>query len=373
MRDSGCDVTVVAMSWLKDDPPNSVGIENGVKVVRVKLPSLFYKRMLVMTALKILLFPVFAKHYMRRHVKECDLLVANTPCVTIFGLSNFFKRRFGAKTFLVLWDFFPFYLKDLGVVRNKLTFGILRKLESMMFNSFDRIGCMTERNMEFLAENYDYSKQEKVTKLPIWAALKPQPEVDKVALRRKYGLPLDRVLAVYGGAMSIVQDLPNLLSVAQQATHLDVAFVMIGSGTEREKLIQEARDRGMDNVIFLESIPRAEYEKLLQACDIGLIFLSHKLSVPSFPSKSLDYFKLSLPVLAGLDPFTDFGPTLTNDAKAGFFAESNQTAELVRLLEVLVKDEALRASLGANGRQFYEVEFNVERAKNTILSLVKNG
>jgi glycosyltransferase involved in cell wall biosynthesis len=370
MRDSGHDVTVVAMSWLKDDPENSVAIESGVKVVRVKLPSFFYKRMLIITALKILLFPVFAKYFIRKHVQECDLLVANTPCVTIFGLSGFFKRRFGAKSFLILWDFFPYYLKDLGVVRNKWTFATLRALERMMYNSFDRIGCMTVRNIEFLAENYSYSSLEKVTKLPIWAALKPAPTLNKAQTRNKYGLPKDRVLAVYGGAMSIVQDLSNLLALAEQSTHLEVTFVLIGSGTERENLIEETRARKINNVIFLDSIPRTEYEKLLQACDIGLIFLSHKLSVPSFPSKSLDYFKLSLPVLAGLDSYTDFGPTLTGEARAGFFAQSNQTAELARLLEVLVTDEALRNSLGANGRQFYEVEFNVERAKDTILSTI---
>lgn len=370
LRDSGYDVTVVAMSWLKDDPENSIGIESGVKVVRIKLPPLFYKRMFVITALKILAFPLIAKHYIRKHVTACDLLIANTPCVTVFGLSKFFSRRFGAKSFLVLWDFFPYYLKDLGVVRNKWTFGALRLLERWMFNSFDRIGCMTDRNIEFLAEQYDYTSLEKVTKLPIWAALKPAPEVDKVALREKYQLPQDRVLAVYGGAMSIVQDLSNLLALARESSHLNVTFVMIGNGTERENLIKQARDEKLDNVVFLESVPRYEYEKLLQACDIGLIFLSHKLTVPSFPSKSLDYFKLSLPVLAGLDSFTDFGPTLTQEAKAGFFSQSNQTAELVNLLETLVKDKDLRSELGANGRQFYEVEFNVDRAKKTILSTI---
>lgn len=374
MRDTGYDVTVVAMSWLKDDPPASVAIENGVKVIRVKLPKLFYKRMLVITALKILLFPLVAKLAVNKHVKECDLLVANTPCVTIFGLSGFFKRRYNAHSFLILWDFFPYYLKDLGVVRNGFTFGVLRSIERMMYNSFDRIGCMTKRNIQFLADNYDYRSLEKVIKLPIWAALKPAPDVNKHEIRKTFGLPQERVLAVYGGAMSIVQDLSNLLALAENSKHLNVTFVMIGSGTERAKLIEETKARGLeDTVKFLEAVPRVEYEKLLRACDIGLIFLSHKLTVPSFPSKSLDYFKLSLPVLAGLDSFTDFGPTLEHEANAGFFAQADQTCQLVQLLENLVNDEALRLRLGANGRQFYEAEFDVELAKNKIVSIINNG
>ncbi|GAA5012510.1 hypothetical protein GCM10025794_00550 [Massilia kyonggiensis] len=229
---------------------------------------------------------------------------------------------------------------------------------------------MTRRNEEFLKENYHFKSDEKIVKLPIWAKIKAAPIVDKAAFRAKYGLPQEGVLAVYGGAMSIVQDLSNLLAVAHKSRHLNVTFVLIGSGTERERLIEEAKSRGLQNVIFLNAVPRDEYEKLLQACDIGLIFLSHKLSVPSFPSKSLDYFKLSLPVLAGLDAFTDFGPTLTEQAKAGFYAQSNNTHELARLLEKLVSDEALRSRLGKNGRLYYEVEFDVERVKTTILSTI---
>lgn len=370
LQKKGKNVTVIALSWLKDDPASSCAVENGVKVVRVKLPDFFYKRLLPITALKILAFPLFVRGHIREHLKSCDLLIGNTPCVTIFGLTGFFRRRFSAKSFLVLWDFFPYYLKDLNVVRNAPTFSALRWLERKMYKSFDKIGCMTNRNIEFLVENYSYRTPEKVIRLPIWATIKDRPSVDKLAVKKKHGLPIDKVIAVYGGAMSIVQDLTNLLALAEKARNLNLCFVLIGGGTERESLIREAKQRGLDNVIFLDAVSRADYEQLLSACDIGLIFLSHKLTVPSFPSKSLDYFKLSLPILAGLDSFTDFGPTLTNVARAGFYARADQTDELAGMLTRLVEDADLRSQLGENGRKYYEVEFDVDRATDKILSAI---
>lgn len=370
MRDSGHNVTVIALSWMPDDPENSVAIESGIKVIRVRLPSIFYKRMRIITGLKILLFPFIARFYIKKHVKVCDLLVANTPCVTIFGLAKFFRRRYGAKSFLVCWDFFPFYLKDLGVVSNKWSFEVLRIFERAMYNSFDKIGCMTNRNIDFLKKNYQFNSLDKICKLPIWAKIKSAPQISKADIRSKYGLPQDKVLAVYGGAMSIVQDLRNLLSLAEQSKELNTAFVLVGSGTERSYLMSLARERGLKNIIFLEAIPRSEYEKLLQACDIGLIFLSHKLTVPSFPSKSLDYFKLSLPILAGLDPFTDFGGVLVDNANAGYSAQADDIVSLKKLLTKLVDDCDLRKRLGINGRKFYEAEFDVVDAKKIILSIV---
>jgi glycosyltransferase involved in cell wall biosynthesis len=370
LKKAGKNVTVIALSWMRDDPVSSCSIENGIKVVRIKLPALFYKRLFIMTALKILAFPLFVRAHVRKNVEACDLLIGNTPCVTIFGLTQFFKRRFSAKSFLVLWDFFPYYLKDLGVVRNNATFSVLRWLERFMYESFDKIGCMTNRNIDFLLDKYSYSSPSKPIQLPIWAAIKQAPAVDKQAIKKKHGLPIDKVIAVYGGAMSIVQDLTNLLSLAESARKLNVCFVLIGSGTEKESLIEDAKRRELENVIFLNSVSRSEYEELLCACDIGLIFLSHRLTVPSFPSKSLDYFKLSLPILAGLDAFTDFGETLVNVARAGFYAKADQTEELVKMLEQLVEDPSLRAQLGANGRKYYEVEFDVDRVRDKILSVI---
>ena len=73
-------VTVVALSWNKDDPPTGVAYEDGVKVVRVKAPEFLYKKKFLITALKILLFPRFVKREVTKNVSECDLLIANTPC-----------------------------------------------------------------------------------------------------------------------------------------------------------------------------------------------------------------------------------------------------------------------------------------------------
>lgn len=370
LKKAGKNVTVVALSWMKDDPRSSCAMENGIKVVRIRLPDIFYKRLFIMTALKILVFPLFARLHVRRHLDTCDLLIGNTPCVTIFGLTRFFRKRYSAKSFLVLWDFFPYYLKDLGVVRNKATFSVLRWLERMMYESFDQIGCMTNRNIEFLLDNYSYRSPNKVIRLPIWATIKRAPLVDKMDVKKKHGLPAEKVIAVYGGAMSIVQDLTNLLALAQSVRDSNVCFVLIGNGTERESLIEEARRRCLENVIFLNSVSRTEYEELLCACDIGLIFLSHKLTVPSFPSKSLDYFKLSLPILAGLDSFTDFGPTLTDVARAGFYARADQTDDLAGMLKCLVEDPLLRSQLGESGRKYYEVEFDVDRVRDKILSVI---
>lgn len=368
LNEEGHSVSVVVFSWLKNEPVSLTRVIDGIKVIRIKLPSIFYNTGVVGTALKIFLFPFLARHEVRKQVKSCDLLIANTPCVTILGLSRFFRKKYNSKSFLVLWDFFPFYLKDLGAIRNKLFFGFFRHLEQMMYKSFDRIGCMTEGNAHFLFENFPSVERDRVEILPLWAKIKHVDPIDKSAIRLKYDLPPAGFIAVYGGAMSIVQELENILDLAALYSASDVTFLFIGKGTEKERLEGLVSTRGLKNVQFIDYVPRDEYQYVVQACDVGLISLSKKLTVPSFPSKSLDYFKVSLPVLASLDSVTDFGDILENQICAGFAVVAGDVTNLKNKLDLLVEDAELCKALGANGRRYYEKNLSVENARSIIIS-----
>ncbi|MBV7573764.1 glycosyltransferase family 4 protein [Pseudomonas sp. PDM32] len=368
LNEEGHDVSVVVFSWLKNEPVSFTKVIDGIKVIRVKLPAIFYNTGVIGTSLKIFLFPFLARHEVRKQVSKCDLLIANTPCVTILGMSRYFRKKFDSKSFLVLWDFFPYYLKDLGAIRNKLFFGFFRYLEQIMYKSFDRIGCMTEGNARFLFDNFPTVDKQRVEILPLWAKIKQVDPIDKSEIRLKYDLPSTGFIAVYGGAMSIVQELDNILDLAELYTGDDVTFLFIGKGTEKERLEESVFTRGLKNVKFINYVPRDEYQHVVQACDVGLISLSRKLTVPSFPSKSLDYFKVSLPVLASLDSVTDFGDILENKICAGLAVVAGDVTNLKNKLDLLIKDAELCKALGANGRRYYEKYLSVENARSIIIS-----
>lgn len=368
LENRGYKMTVVALSWLESDPPSSVSMRNGIKEIRVKIPVFFYKKNFVFTVLKLLVFPLFTIRAVLRNVDGCDFLITNTPCITMLGSAWFFKKWFKSKTFLILWDFFPFYLKDLGAVRNAHFFKVLHFVESAMYKSFDRIGCMTQKNVDFLRDKYNYDFLERVSLLPIWTDVKHDGDFyHSLNVGPNYSLPDNKVLAIYGGAISVVQELENLLNLAKMASSLPVHFVIVGTGTEANKISELAKLLSLNNITFIPPVSRVEYGHLLAVCDIGLIFLSHKLTVPSFPSKSLDYFKYSKPILAGIDSFTDFGTVLENEACAGFAVIANQTELLYDRLKKLVDDKELRASFGRSGRKYFERTFDVDKVCEIII------
>lgn len=367
LRDDGHEVSVIVFSWLPHEPNSGVKIIDGINVVRVKLPRVMYRKNMIFTALKILLFPLVAKWYIHKNIKKCDLLIANTPCVTIFGLSSFFRKKFNSKTYLVCWDFFPFYLKDLGLIKNNLVFKIFHYLEEKMYCSFNKIGCMTNGNIEFLLKNFPKVNRNSLQVLPLWAKTKNLSPINTLMVRDKYNLPHDSTVVIYGGAMSLVQELTNFIDLARVSSNKKILFLLIGNGTEKSKLEKIVENEKLDNVMFINYVPRDEYENVVRSCDIGFISLSRKLTVPSFPSKSLDYFKASLPILASIDSVTDFGNILENEIKAGLAVFAGDIDNLVSKLDILTSDRELRNQLGRSGRTYYENFLTVEHAKSTIL------
>jgi len=119
-------------------------------------------------------------------------------------------------------------------------------------------------------------------------------------------------------------------------------------------------------VRLLDPMPRAAFNRLLAGCDVGLINLDHRFTIPNIPSKTLAYFAAGLPVLAAIDHHTDFG-RLLDECGAGLWSITGNLPAYQANFERLRNDVELRHRLGENGRRALAERFSVERAYDTIM------
>ena len=172
------------------------------------------------------------------------------------------------------------------------------------------------------------------------------------------------------------QKLENILSLAEKCLELsDVKFIFVGNGSEKERLKKITKDKNLKNIEFIDQLPREDYEKFTSACDIGLVSLDERFTVPNFPSKTTDYFKLSLPILASLDRCSaeDYGKFLEEEAKGGIFAEAGNVEDLYEKFLTLYNSKDLRKWLGNNGREYYEEHLGVDKAYKVIMNSIKEN
>ncbi|MBT7583525.1 MAG: glycosyltransferase family 4 protein, partial [Kordiimonadaceae bacterium] len=112
----------------------------------------------------------------------------------------------------------------------------------------------------------------------------------------------DDLMAVYSGTHGIANGLDAVLDVAvllKKQGRTKIKIVLVGQGREKEKLSNRAEAENLDNVIFLDPVPKKELAGLLAGADIGLQLLAN---VEAFyfgtsPNKFFDYLSAGLPVL----------------------------------------------------------------------------
>jgi glycosyltransferase involved in cell wall biosynthesis len=372
----GNNVSIVTILEKKYKKETQIKIENGYEVLRVKTGNYFNVSNKIEKGITSLtMIPKLKKEIIKYlGKKKYDLIITHTPFISTEKLINPLKEYFKCSAYLILWDIFPQNAKDIGILNNSLLFSYFKYNEKKMFLTYDCIWCMSEGNVNYLKENYSYLDKNKIKLLRNWAIIKPNIEINRKEIRNKYNFLEDEVIAIFGGNMGKPQKLENILSLAKQCLkNKKIKFLFIGNGSEKERLEKLAKENNLSNVTFINQVSREDYEKVTASCDIGLVSLDERFTVPNFPSKTTDYFKLSLPILASLDKCAaeDYGNFLQNKVKGGLFAEAGNIEELYNQFLKLYSDKKLRKELGNNGRKYYEEYLGVDKAYETIMKEVE--
>lgn len=352
----------------QDDKKTGLYSEKEIEVLRVKTLPLFTNNKIVKGIANVML-PFQYKRAINKFYKgiKFDLVVMPTPPITLLSVAKYIKERDQAQFYLILRDIFPQNAVDLGMMRkDSMIYNKFRKTEEELYQCADKIGCMSQGNIDYVIQHnptMDHSK------LHILMNFQKPEELERTNedLKAKYGLK-DKFVLLFGGNMGVPQKMENVIAFAKACEkYEDVRFLILGKGTQRDRIEALVKDSDVHNVVFQSFIPRAEYQQLVAQCDVGLISLNEKFSIPNIPSKALSYFSVGLPVLASVDEATDFDSQLIENG-AGFAAHAGRTDDLLHEFEKLYHDRQLCKAIGANGKHYFDTCMTTEVAYKTIMS-----
>ncbi len=284
-----------------------------------------------------------------------DLILYATPPVTFAKVICFVKKRDGAKSYLMLKDIFPQNSVDLELLKTTGIKGFIykyfRKKEKKLYQISDKIGCMSKANIEYVLKHNPKISSDKVELCPNSIEIIDMRVFDeeRIGLREKYGLPLDKRIFVYGGNLGRPQDVAFIVKCLKECKEMEgVYFVIAGNGTDRHFLEEYIESDKPAHVKLFGQISKNEYDKMIACCDVGLIFLDHRFTIPNFPSRLLSYMQAGLPVLACTDSNTDVGK-IAIDGGFGWEVLSNEVYGFV---------DAVRSVLGTNSAKLKEMADN---------------
>ena len=374
-RDEGHNVYIVTPYERQFALPTSLSEVDGIHLLGVRTLNI-QKTNIIEKGIGTILLETQFNRAIKKYLSHVnfDLILYSTPPITFTDVvRNLKKGTSSAISYLLLKDIFPQNAVDLGMFsKNSLIYWYFRQKEIGLYKHADYIGCMSPANVEFVLRHNSFLVHERVEIAPNSIELKKDPiNIDRESIRKKYDLPIDRPIFIYGGNLGKPQGIDFLIQCLNaNCQRHDCHFLIVGNGTEYHKLENWFINTKTDNVSLFPRLPKEDYDALVQSCDIGLIFLDHRFQIPNYPSRLLSYLEYKMPIIAATDINTDIG-TIAEKNGYGYCCESKYVESFTACVNKYITTPDTIRKMGERGYQFLLDNYQVDSTYQKIISHIK--
>ena len=337
-----------------------------VKVLNIRQANIVEKTISTLTISELFINAI-NKYY--KNVKF-DVVIMTTPPITFYKIVKYIKLKHNAKIYLLLKDIFPQNALDIGLMKKTGISGLMYKffenIEKKLYEISDYIGCISPANVDFILKNNPSIKKNKVHVSPNSMQLTDLNIKDRTIIRKKYKIPLNKLVYIYGGNLGKPQAIDFVIECMKLSLtkHNDKHFIICGTGTEYYKLERFINQCNPINITLINGLPVNEYEDLLSASDVGLIFLDYRFTIPNIPSRLLSYMEYSKPIFACTDKNTDLG-NIIEENNLGWWCESKDPNEFNKIINNISVEDI--KNKGINARIFLENNYTTKIGYNIIM------
>lgn len=378
-RNEGHEVYIVMPCERREGLPTALKIANGTHTLSVWTLNV-QKTNVVEKGLGQVSLELLYKRAIKRYFKgvKFGLILYSTPPIIFTNVIKYVKKQNpGAMTYLMLKDIFPQNAVDIEMLSKTGLKGLLyrsfRKKEKEMYRISDWIGCMSPANVEYLLKHNPEMDAKKVEVCPNSMEPvdeEPQSIEERNVIRETYGLPLDKTIFFYGGNLGKPQGIPFLVECLKaNCQRGDCHFIVVGDGTEYSRLDHFIRQHKPANVSLYKRLPKENYDKLANACDVGLLFLDYRFTIPNYPSRLLACLMQKKPIIACTDPNCDTG-SIAIENEYGMWAPSDNVEAFTARVNDMLKADIKQ--MGENGYQFYLNNYTERHTYDAIMKHLCN-
>lgn len=254
-----------------------------------------------------------------------------------------------------LRDLWPESIKAVGAMQDSAVIRWLEKLELFLYRRAALIVSVTRSFKDTLVRRgIDGSKIEVVTNGVDISRFTPRPK--DADLERELGLQgcfVAGYIGTHGMAHALETLLATMADLRDRPGGESFRLLLLGDGARKPALQQEAQRLGLDNVIFVDTVPKEAVARYWSLLDVSIIHLKRtELFTTVIPSKLFECMGMGIPVLHGV---AGESATIVQAEGAGIVFEPENVKQLADALLALRDDDALRdrlrkAALAAAGR-----------------------
>jgi glycosyltransferase involved in cell wall biosynthesis len=297
--------------------------------------------------------------------KSPDVIVATSPqffTACSGWLISVIRRR---PFVFELRDLWPASILALGAIKNNTIISLLEKTELFLYRQSKGIVTVTNAFKEdLISRGIDGEKILVSLNGVDLNRFKPAIVKDEVLLK-KYNLH-NKFIIGYIGTHGLAHELNSIIDAAVELQkYSEIVFLLVGSGSERSKLIEDVKKRGVSNVLFVESQPKDMINKYWSLCDISLIHLKNiEIFKTVIPSKLFESMGMGLPVLMAMPEGE--ATKIVKEYNIGIVITSGIYEELVENILELKENKRLLDTFKKNSLQASKVFSRAKQAKKML-------
>ncbi|ODS23378.1 hypothetical protein AB835_09155 [Candidatus Endobugula sertula] len=383
LRRLGHRVSIVASTYshLFSMPPSTTRLVeheeiDGVEFVWLKVPR--YENNGVKRLINMLSYSCSAQFFnLQKYIGRPDAILGSSPHP--FCLLNTLQlaKRFNVPSVAEIRDLWPLMLVELGSIKpNHPLCKVFQSIENKAFREANRIISLWHTADRYMlnhgvsAERYRYLPNGIELEDKIYKG--QHPLLDAVVQQKAAG----RFVAGYGGSHGHANPLQQVIDgchILQQESVDDIAFFMVGDGPDKADAVTKAKQLGLKNMYWFDSVPKDVIMAFYQ--ELNCTFIGLK-DLPLFkygptPNKLMDYLAASKPIIYAIR--SSFNPV--REHKLGLSIEPDDgqiLAQALKQMRDISPDE--RLLMGQRARDFAEKEHSYKalskRLDDIILELL---
>lgn len=282
-------------------------------------------------------------------VRKADIVVGTSPqfftACAAYGVGLMKKIPFVFE----LRDIWPESIRAVGAMKNSAVLDWLEKLELFLYRKAALVVSVTHSFRDDLARrDIDPTKIRVVTNGIDIDRFQPRPRDEALAERLGLG---GKFVAGYVGTHGMAHRLETILeaaSILKEKPDGDrFRFLLLGDGASKAALVAAANARGLDNVVFVDTVPKEEVASYWALLDASIIHLKRSALFRSvIPSKLFECMGMGIPVLHGVEGES---AAIVELEGVGLLFQPENAEDLCRRLRELADDPQLGKRLGDNG------------------------
>lgn len=297
---------------------------------------------------------------------ETDAIIATSPqfFTAIAGRKLGFWKR--TPWIMEVRDLWPEAIKSVDALKSNVIFKLLEKQELKCYRSASGIVTATEGVRQGVVSKISNSKKVIVvtngSNLGLFTPKgKPADLVEKYQLKGK-------LVISYIGTHGLVYNLGLVLTVAEKLKTKPVHFFLIGDGIEKERLVQKSKERKIENITFIDIIPKNEVVDFLALSDVTLISLRVlQLNLGVIPAKIFESAAMEKPILLGVD---GEARDLIEKYGAGLYFEPENEIDLIEKINLFLNKEVDLEKMKLGCRQL-AIDYDRKRLAQKMLGFIQ--